>query len=204
MTTQILPTSGIAFPVERQVVWDSDVQQAISGKENRLSYFTYPRYQWTADIAFISSSATYSSTLQTLLGFVNQMQGQANSFLYQDPDDNTVTSQAIATGDGATTAFQLVKTLGGFVEPILAPKTSGTINIYLNGVLQVSGYTVSAWGTSSPGVLTFTNAPSNTVAITADFSYYYPCRFASDKFAFALSYKNTYTLKKLAWISVKN
>jgi len=208
MSTQVLPTTGISFPVTREVQWDTDIQQAISGKENRLSYYTYPRYQWTADIGFLSSSSVYSQTLQTLLGFVNQMQGQANSFLYQDPDDYSATAQTIGTGDGTTTAFQLVKSLGGFVEPVFAPNLSGTINVYINGTLQSSGnYTINAWGTNNtngPGSLVFNTAPSSGAAITASFTFYYPCRFASDKFSFSLSYKNTYTLKKLAWISVKN
>src|ERR1700689_4762721 len=47
---------------------------------------------------------------------------------------------AIGTGDGGTTVFQLVRTMGaalpggGFAEPITAPNTVSTV--YFNGVRQ--------------------------------------------------------------------
>lgn len=42
-------------------------------------------------------------------------------------------------------------------------------NIYLNGVLQTSGYTIANFNS---GILSFTSAPGAGVIITADFSYY--------------------------------
>ena len=41
------------------------------------------------------------------MGFFLQLQGQFGTFLYTDPDDNTVTGQAFATGDGSTTSFTM-------------------------------------------------------------------------------------------------
>jgi|SRR5665213_1073884 len=209
MSTAVFPTLNVgpAFPVTRTDLWDGDIQASISGKENRLSYWTYPKYQWEVDINVMKADAS-NADFQTLIGFINSRQGQFDSFLYQDPTDYIVTTQSIGTGDGSTVAFQLVKTFGGFVEPVLAPKLTATVNIYLNAVLDSgANYTVNPWGTSSasgPGSLVFNSAPGNGVVITADFTYYYPCRFVSNKTAFVYAYSQLYQTKKLSWISVKN
>jgi hypothetical protein len=60
-------------------------------------------------------------------------------FQYQDIDDYTVTAQEFGEGDGTTTDFQLVRTLGGFDEEVLAP--IGTPSIYLDGVnVPIGGF----------------------------------------------------------------
>lgn len=50
------------------------------------------------------------SDLKTMFGLFSQMLGQSDTFLYQDPDFNTVTHQQFATGDGSTTLFNLTAT----------------------------------------------------------------------------------------------
>jgi len=315
MSTAVLPSlAGYGFPAVRTAMWDTDVQSSVSGRECRLAYYTAPKYSWKLDVNVLRSIAS-PQDFQVLLGFVNARQGSFDSFQYSDPDDNSVTGQAIATGNGGTTAFQLVKTFGGFVEPVLAPNTISAV--YLNGVsipaagysaatngalaqvssgslsgatyyvrsawvtesgetatsvetslavsanhvLQVSapsgapagaigwnvyvststatetrqngspiplgntwqepntgltntgasfpltnttGWSVSNWGATTPGILTFAGAPASGIAITADFSYYYPCRFASDKTEFSLDFQGLYSVKSLTWQSVKN
>ena len=52
------------------------------------------------------------------MGFFLQLQGQFGTFLYTDPDDNAVAGQAFATGDGTTTSFTMMRSLGGFLEPV--------------------------------------------------------------------------------------
>lgn len=51
--------------------------------------------------------AVRQGDLKSLFGFFSQMLGQYDTFLYQDVDFNTVTHQQFATGDGATTNFNL-------------------------------------------------------------------------------------------------
>ncbi len=73
------------------------------------------------------------------MGLYIQCQGQSGTFLYTDPTDNSATNQAIATGDGSTTVFTFVRTLGGATEP--ASWVTSVANVYLNGVNQPSGWT---------------------------------------------------------------
>jgi uncharacterized protein (TIGR02217 family) len=203
MSTNILPSlAGLGFDVVRTPVWDTTIQTAINGKETRIARMTYPRWKWELTYNVLRSSAAFGE-LQQLSGFFNARQGMFDTFLYQDADDNAVTGQALGTGDGTTTAFQLVRTWGGFNEPMFA--VNAISHVYINGTIQSPGnYSVSNWGTSTPGILTFNTAPSASAAITVDFSYYFPVRMSADNVDFTLFLSQYYKAKKFSFISVKN
>lgn len=206
MSTAVLPSlAGLGFEVIRTPMFKNLVQENVSGKETRVALWSYPRWQWDLTYNVIRQGTVHGTAyteFAQLAGFFNQRQGRFDTFQYQDADDNSVTAQAIGTGDGSRTAFQLIRGFGGFVEPVLAPNTVS--KVYLNGVEQVSGWSVSNWGSSSPGVITFSSAPGNGVAITADFSYYFPCRFTEDQVSFSMFMKSLYAGKKVSFLSVKN
>lgn len=202
MSTSVLPSLvGLGFDVVRTPKWDTVIQQALCGKETRLARQTYPRWQWDLTYNVLRSSASFNE-LQQLAGFFNERQGSYDSFLYQDADDNSITGQQLGMGDGTATCFQLVRAFGGFIEPILAPNIVSAI--YLNGVVQMSGVSTSLWGSTSPGVVTFTSAPASGVNITADFSYYFPVRMTTDSVAFTMFLSQYYKAKKFSFVSVKN
>jgi len=89
------------------------------------------------------------------------------------------TNQAIGTGDGATTAFQLAKRYasGGqtWVRTITKP-VAGTVRVAFDGAEQLVGWTVD----TTTGVVTFDTAPTAGVAITAGFEFDVPVRFDTD------------------------
>jgi uncharacterized protein (TIGR02217 family) len=205
MSTAILPSlAGLGFDVTRTPVWDTTVQQAVGGKETRIARQTYPRWKWELQYNVLRSSASFAE-LQQLAGFFNARQGMFDTFLYQDADDNSAVGQQIAIGDGVTTVFQLVRSFGGFLEPVLAPNTVRAV--YLNAVPQGSGVSNTAWNTSNsqgPGVLIFTTPPAAGTVIAADFSYYFPVRMSSDSVDFTLFMLQYYKTKKFSFISVKN
>ena len=135
--------------------------------------------------------------LRTLAGFFLQQQGSFAPFLFNDPSDNTVTGQLLATGDGSTTLFQLYRTFGGFAEPIIAPSIIGAI--YFSGVAQSSSdYSVNF----ANGLVTFTSPPPGGVTITADFTYYFLVRFADDAAEFENFLYQLWTLKQVKLQSV--
>src|SRR5947209_5798194 len=82
----------------------------VSRREVRLALFVNPLYEFEANYAGLSSTNAPAGgqaglgafSLQALMGFHAQMQGQFGTFLYTDPDDNTVTGGAISAGDGTT------------------------------------------------------------------------------------------------------
>ena len=209
MSTQVFPTlAGLEFPVKRSESWDGvTLQTSISGKRTSINNWSFPRYQWELSAAFLQTSSGLTNApgpadFPTLFGFFNSRGGQFDTFLYTDADDNSITGQSLGTGDGATTSFQLISNYGGFVQPILAPHTVSAV--YLNAVSQGSSlWSVQTWGSTAPGVLTFTVAPTSTQAVTADFTYYYPVRFDDPMMTFSKFMTNLYSNKSIKFSSEK-
>jgi len=202
MSTAAFPTlMGLGWNVKRSPEWSSRVQTAVSGKETRIALWSYPRWHWDLTFDFLRSDAV-NAEFQALAGFFNARQGQFDSFLYTDADDNSVMGQAIGTGDGATLAFPMARSFGGFTEPMLAPATVWAV--YLGGVAQsVGSWSVSTWGSTTPGILTFVTAPGAGVAIAADFSFAFPCRFEADTLDFEKFMNQIWSGKSVKFISVK-
>jgi uncharacterized protein (TIGR02217 family) len=174
MSTAVFPTlSGLGWDVVRTPIWSTQVQTNVSGKESAVGYWSYPRWQWELTYNYLRcgpiNGTTYSE-FQSLVGFYNARRGRMDSFLYQDADDNAVTGQQIGVGNGST-VFQLARSFGGFAEPIFAPLLVS--NIYVNGVNKAGHWTVSNWGSATPGVVTLDAAPAAGQPVTADFSYYF-------------------------------
>ena len=59
-----------------------------------------------------------------MLDFFHARRGRAYGFRLKDFSDFTMAEQSIGTGDGSTATFQLIRTLGSFTQPVLAPHTS--------------------------------------------------------------------------------
>jgi uncharacterized protein (TIGR02217 family) len=202
MSSLVLPSlAGLGFDVVRTPLWDTTVQTAASGKETRITRQVSPRWRWELAFNVLRSNASYNE-LQQLAGFFNARQGRFDTFLYQDADDYIVSGQTIGQGDGVSVSFPLLRSFGGFNEFILAPQT--VTAVYINAVLQATGWSVSSWGSANPGVITFATPPANNAPITADFSFYFPCRMSEDSVSFSLFIAQHYRVKKFSFISVKN
>ena len=73
--------------------------------------------------------------------------------------------------------------------------------IDLNGITQdPTSYRVD----SATGLVTFETAPNSGLSITADFTYYFRCRFTEDKYDFENFMFRLWQLKKLTFISVRS
>jgi uncharacterized protein (TIGR02217 family) len=181
MSNAIYPTlAGRGWSILKKPKWSTKVQTAVSGKELRAAFFSYPLYTIT--------NAEY----QTLIGFFNARQGSFDNFLFTDDSDNAVTAQSFGTGNGTTTGFQLVRTLGGNTEPTMNINT--ITGIYVAGVLKTltTDYTIDALG-----YVTFVVAPAAGAALTWTGSYYYRCRFLLDENEFEEFMNQLWLLRKL-------
>jgi uncharacterized protein (TIGR02217 family) len=186
---------GLTWDVKKTPRFSTLVQTAASGREVRAALWTLPLYEWT--LAFDVLRDGSLGEIRTLMGFFLQRQGGFDSFLYSDPTDNAVANQQIGTGDGSTTAFQLVRSYGGFAEPIL--DLNGTPTLLLNGAVQnPSNYAVSA-----TGLVTFTAAPAAGAVIGASFAYYFRVRFKEDMAEFGNFLQNLWELKQIVLVRVK-
>lgn len=206
---------GLTWKITRTPSWDTLATRMSSGKEFRLSYWTAPLWKWELEYNYLKDSpndlvpGNVDTDLVILQGFFNQMAGQFQVFLFDDvnlgdepgagPWDS-VAGQPIATGDGTTTTFQLIRTSGGFTEAIQAPYTTPPPTVYLNGVVKSYGtdYSVDGFGN-----IIFAVAPGNGVAITADFGYFWPCRFTQDELDFETQLYQLWALKKISFTQVR-
>jgi uncharacterized protein (TIGR02217 family) len=206
MSTQVFPTLvGLTFGVERTHKWSNTIMESVSGKETRVAYWNAASYTWTLNFEFLRSSTSFSE-FQNLWGFVSARRGRYDSFLYQDYIDNTVTGSAIGTGDSTNRAFQLLRQFGGSSavnEPVLAPNVVSRVTVAGSSVSSTT-FSVGAWGSSLPGIVTFsTFAPSSAQAVAANFTYYFPVRFDADVTTFTQFMYNLWENPKIVLQSLK-
>ena len=193
---------GLGWSRKKAPKFNTRTAQHVSQREVRVALSQYPIYEFQAVINGLTSSSTQfpglgPQSLQALMGFNLQMQGQFNVFLYVDPDDSSVTGQAIGTGDGTTVSFPLTRTLGGFTEPV--GWATSIANVYWNGV--AIGWTF--YEIVAPNTLLFSFAPPNGTVITADFSYAFVCRFSEDQMEYDEFMSGLYKLDSMKFRSVK-
>lgn len=209
-TASVLPSlAGLGFDVDRSPEWSTNLNRSASGKKTSIRFWSSPLYQYDITYEFLRSGAIYTgdtanTEFQDLMGFFNSQHGRADPWLYDDPDDDSVTGQLLGTGTGSLATFQMVRTLGGFTEPILAPNVITAI--YVDGVsISSSFWSVSAYGTATPGILTFTagHEPAAGKLVTADFSWYWPCRFTEDILNFNKFMRRLWAVKKVSFETEK-
>jgi uncharacterized protein (TIGR02217 family) len=202
----VFPTlPGLAWSVTKTPTFQTRIQRAASGRELRALDYPYPLWQFALVFDFLRDNPTAGyDELRSLMGFFMLCQGAFGTFLFQDPSDFQVTGQQIGTGNASTSVFQLQRAMGttlpngGFFEPITAPNAVGAI--YLNGITQnPASYSVD----SNTGLVTFNTAPGGGLIITADFTYYFRCRFIEDRYDFENFMYRLWQLKKLTFISVR-
>ena len=197
---------GLAWSVTKTPTFQTRIQRAVSGRELRALDYPFPLWQFALVYDFLRDTPeTGYDELRTLLGFFMLCQGAFGTFLFQDPSDSQVIGQQIGVGNASMAAFQLQRTMGailpggGFLEPITAPNIVRAI--YFNGITQdPTTYSADA----ATGLVTFGIAPSSGLTITADFTYYFRCRFVDDKYDFENFMFRLWQLKKLTFISVRS
>jgi len=198
MSQQVFPTLiGLAWDVTKTPMFSTKAHKSVSGRELRAAYYSYPLYKFGLKYDVLRSD-TVNAELQTLMGFFLARQGSFDTFLFTDPEVNSVTAQGFGTGNGTTTAFQLAHAYGGYSEPVF--DLNGTASIYVNGVLKTvtTDYTIS-----STGLVTFVSAPAAAAALTWTGSFYYRCRFVDDTAEFDNFMYKLWALKRLDLQTVK-
>lgn len=198
MSNAVFPNfPGLTFGVTRTPIWSTTPKRSVSGREFRSANMSYPRYKFKLGYEVLRQKGAYTE-FTTLVGFFNARQGAFDSFLFTDPDDNTVAAQVIGTGDGSNKLFQLVRTFGGFVEPVFDANSAPLI--YVGGVLKTLtvDYTIN-----TVGLVTFVTAPGAGVSVTWTGTFYRRVKFTQDSAEFAKFMANLWELKTLEIETVK-
>jgi uncharacterized protein (TIGR02217 family) len=166
----------------------TDVVVLGSGFEERNARWADSRRAYNAGYGIRSLN-----DLHEVIAFFEERRGQLYGFRWRDPLDwksaspegpVSVTDQVIGTGDGATSAYQLVKQYGAAHLPWsreIKKPVSGSVRIAVDGLEQTEG---SAFAVdAATGLVTFLpgHVPANGASITAGFEFDVPVRFNTDK-----------------------
>lgn len=192
------------WSVNKSPKFSTTTQKSVSGRQSRVLNQLYPIWTWTLTYEVLRDSfdirsdspgpAAGLNELRSLMGFWLAQRGSLGKFLFEDFSDNTTSGESLGTGDSVTTQFQLLRTLGeyGFAEPITAP--NDVMAVYLDGdAADPTTYSVN----TDTGIILFTSAPGNGVAITADFSYRFWVHFPDDAADFENFTYQLWSLKQL-------
>ena len=195
---------GQGWSVHKRPTFSTRVASHVSAREVRTALYSHALYELEVTYDGLASNAATgaltglgATSLQTLLGFYMQCEGQFGTFLYTDPSDNAATGQALGTGDGTTTSFTFARAIGGYLESV--SWVTSVANVYLAGTLQpASGYSLN-----QPNTLSFATAPAAGATVTADFAYAFVCRFLDDQQDFENIMAGLWQLQSLKFRSVK-
>jgi len=182
---QVDAFEDVSFPLAlgREVAVEPAFRTAIvataSGAEQRNAEWADARLSFDAGPGVRSEA-----DLQELIAFFRARRGAAIGFRLRDPFDDssngmTGTPQAgdqlLGEGDGAQTAFPLLKHYGGQVRRITRP-VAGSVLVAVNGVAMAGG-----WSLSANGVVEFEDAPADGAEVRAGYRFDVPVRFAEDR-----------------------
>lgn len=210
----------LAWSVHKKPILASRVTIGATGRENQLACAAYPRWAFTLTYggnSWLREQTQNITPDPTLAGFTELEQlsslflackGAYGEFYYEDPDDNSRLAQAVGFGPLSVSpiSFPLFYTWGtGPFSPSLTLPVGGinTIDTVYDGlghVINPSFYTLDATRTQ----LVF---PSGTAGIggniTADFHFYFRCRFLDDHMDYSQFDRNLWEVKEVRFESVK-
>ena len=184
MTIPTFPSlDGITYPVVRTPTFKTIAHESVSGTSTTQSPQAFAIYSYDLPYEFLRTDSP-NVELQTLMSFFQAAKGSAVPFHFNDPDDNAVAGQALGTGDGTTTDFGLVRTMGSVTDPVQDAVASG-LTITVDGVTQSLGTDYSLLNTSQYLTIYAVrfaagHIPTAGQVVAGSFSYNWLCRFAED------------------------
>ena len=211
---------GQAIAISKAPQWSTQVVRTASGRERRTAYWPFPLWQFELAYEVVRHRPTQAELFK-LWEFFNVVQGQYLPFLFVDPSDCQIPTSVLldsagnplldssgalildgsggplgftfGVGDGVTTAFQLTRQIGSFIEPVFSAFNPTILD---NGALAAS-HTVAR------GVVTFAAAPAAGHVLSWFGCFYFGCRFAQDDLGFEQIVQQLWAGKSLKFTSVR-
>lgn len=153
----IEPADGPSVSYSRGPGFGTEIVSSRSGTEQRRITRTVPREELDVSYAARSGARTIAAGIES---FLRARKGAAEAFVLFDWDDGCPHAAVYA---GTTTGVRTVWNL-----PCRTTATS--VLVYLDGVLQSSGFTVSDDGANSRKKITFSPAPAAGKTLTVSFT----------------------------------
>ena len=184
----------------------TQIVEMASGDEERNGSWADSRRRYDA-----SYGIRKADDLAAVTAFFEARRGRLYGFRWKDwadyksglPSASPIAvDQPLGTGNELATAFPLVKlyTSGAqsWTRTITKP-VAGTVALALNGVTQITGWTVN----TTTGVVTFAAAPAPGVTITAGFDFDVPVRFDTDTLDVTLDFERLGSITSIPLIEVR-
>ena len=184
----------------------TQIVELASGDEERNASWANSRRRYD-----VSYGIRRADDLAAVVAFFEARSGRLHGFRFKDWSDyksglpSNVPSpldQAIGTGDGTTTAFQLVKLYASGAQGwtrIITKPVAGSVRVALDGVEQAPGWMVE----TATGLVTFASAPGSGVSITAGFEFDVPVRFDSDTLDVILDIERTGSITSIPLVELR-
>lgn len=204
----VFPVLPVGFSTFMKLTAANEVEISVSGYEVRSPSQVYPLWEFNLTFEVLREQTLNAikntnslnkgfNEFDELVGLFLATRGQYGRFYFDCPEDDSRLGQAIALGDGVTTTFTVVRTLGTFyTEPVGGVNQLQPIVVYLNNT-PTGAYHIE------DNTVVFDTAPGNSVAITMDFFFYYFCRFLEDVQDFEQFMRDLWTMRTLKFRSVK-
>lgn len=167
--------------------FSTNVVMLQNGYEKRNSNWSVARARYN-----VAHGVKTQAQLDALIAFFRARKGKARGFRFKDWSDYKIVGQVIDTGNAIKTEFQIIKnyTSGGITEARIVRKiVSGTVQVYVDAVLQTSGVTIDY----NTGKITFSTPPANGGIISLDAEFDVPVRFDTDRLSASLDNYGTHS-----------
>ncbi len=184
----------------------TQIVELASGDEERNASWADSRRRYEA-----AYGVRRADDLARVVAFFEARNGRLHGFRWKDWGDfksclpsqtPTALDQPLGTGDGETTAFQLVKRyVSGsqtWVRTITKP-VAGTVRVARGGVEQAAGWSVD----TTTGLVSFDAAPGAGVAVTAGFAFDVPVRFDTDRLDVTLDIERLGSITSIPLVEVR-
>lgn len=187
----------IAYGSEGGPQFSTDVVTTQGGFEQRNSNWQAARARYN-----VARGVKTQAQLESLIAFFRARKGRAVGFRFKDWTDYSATGQILGEGNGSQQDFQLIKnyTSGATtVSRSITKPVAGSVAIYVNSVLQTSGYTLN----TTTGVVSFTAAPAVLAVVSADFEFDVPVRFEADALSASLEAYGAFSMLEIPLVEVR-
>ncbi len=183
--------TDISYGANGGPMFMTDVVTTVSGHEQRNSKWSQARARYNA-----ASGVKTETQWQVLIAFFRARRGKAVGFRFKDWSDFKAVNQPLQSLGGDE--YQLVKRyVSGAVvsERIISKPVAGTVKLYKNSILQLSGWSVD----TATGIIT----TAHTGTLTVDFEFDVPVRFDTDELGLSMDSFNAGSWNNIPLIEVR-
>jgi len=184
----------------------TQIVELASGDEERNASWANSRRRYDA-----AYGIRRADDLAAVVAFFEARNGRLYGFRWKDWADfksclpsktPAATDQAIGTGDGATTDFQLVKVYTSGAQTwtrMITKPVDSTVLMAIDGTEQTTGWSVD----TTTGIVSFTTAPAAGAVVTAGFEFDVPVRFDTDTLDVTLDIERLGSITSIPLIEVR-